>query len=86
MSTTLYWSRLPVEPTENGLNSLKRVLARKIWDSDGSCGEGKEVVDEELIPFLEGIVEGNGGGDMGKDAKELIEAIRQYGKVQLCIY
>jgi len=86
MSTSLYWSRVPVEPKENSLYSLKWTLARKIWDSDGSCGESTEIVGEELIPFLEGIVEGNGSGDMGRDAKKLIEAIRQYGKVQLCIH
>lgn len=85
MSTSLYWSTLPVDPDENSLYSLKHTLAKKIWDSDGSCGQGKEIVSKELIPFLEGIVEGNGSGDMGRDAKKLIKAINQYGKVQLSI-
>lgn len=86
MSTSLYWSRVPVEPKEESLYSLKWTLARKLWDSDGSCGESTIVVGKELIPFLEGIVEGNGSGDMGRDAKRLINAINQYGKVQLCIH
>lgn len=86
MSTSLYWSRVPVEPKEESLYSLKWTLAKKLWDSDGSCGESTIVVGKELIPFLEGIVEGNGSGDMGRDAKKLIDAINQYGKVQLCIH
>jgi len=85
MSTSLYWSRVPVEPKEESLYSLKWTLARKLWDSDGSCVESTIIVGKELIPFLEGIIEGNGSGDMGRDAKKLIEAINQYGKVQLCI-
>ena len=86
MSTSLYWSRVPVEPDEHSLYSLKWTLAKKIWGADGSCGQSTRVVGKELIPFLEGIVEGNGSGDMGRDAKKLIEAVRQYGKVQLCIH
>lgn len=86
MSTSLYWSRVPVELKEESLYSLKRALAKKIWDSDGEMGENIVVVGHELIPFLEGIVEGNGSGDMGRDAKKLIDAINEYGKVQLCIH
>jgi hypothetical protein len=77
---------VPTEKTEVCLHSLKWTLAKKIWGSDGSCGEGIELADASLIPFLEGIIEGNGGGDMGRDAQRLISAIKQYGKVQLCIH
>ncbi len=64
MSTSLYWSRVPVKPSENSLYSLKYVLAKKLWDSDGSGGQGYVIVGKELIPFLEGIESGNGSGDM----------------------
>lgn len=86
MSTSLYWSRVPIEPKEESLYSLKWSLAKKIWDSDGSIGEDTVIVGQEIVPFLEGIAEGNGSGDMGRDAKKLIEAISKYGKVQLSIH
>lgn len=86
MSTSLYWSRVPIEPKENDIGYLKRVLARNIWDTDGSCSESEEIVDEGLIPFLEGVVAGNCDGDMALDAKELIEAIRKYKQVHLCLH
>jgi hypothetical protein len=86
MSTSLYWSRVPVEQTEYDLYSLKWALARKLWDSDGSCGESSIIVDKELIPFLDGIIVGNDNGDMAEDAKQLKNAIEDYGKVQLFIH
>ena len=86
MSTNLYWSRVPLEPKEKSLYDLKYILARRLWDSDGSCGKGYETVGKELIPFLEGLVEGNGSGDMGRDAQKLIDAINKYEEVRLCIH
>jgi len=86
MSTSLYWSIVPVEPTENSLYSLKHVLAKKLWNADGSGGQDYIIVGKELIPFLEGIEFGNGSGDMGRDARKLINAIERHGKVQLCIH
>jgi len=86
MSTSLYWSRVPVEPKENSLYSLKWTLAKKLWDADGSSGQDTIRVGKELIPFLEGIETGNGSGDMGRDARKLINAIESYGEVQLCIH
>ena len=86
MSTDLYWSRLPVIPEEKSIYSLKYTLAKKLWNSDGSSGEDTLVVGGELIPFLEGIACGNGSGDMGRDANKLIDAIKKYGQVQLCIH
>lgn len=77
---------IPVDPKENNLGSLRRTLAEKIWRTDGSSGTDYEIVGKELIPFLEGIVVGNGSGEMGKDAKKLIEAINKYGKVRICIH
>jgi len=87
MSTDLYWSRIPIEPKEEGISSLKHTLAKKVWGAEsGSSGQCKEVVGKELIPFLEGIAEGNGSGDMGRDAKKLINAINQFGKVEISIH
>lgn len=86
MSTSLYWSKVPVEPKENCLYSLKFTLARKLWDADGSCSQAPIRVGKELIPFLEGIEAGNNTGDMGRDARKLINAIESNGEVQLHIH
>lgn len=86
MSTSLYWSVIPPEPKEDNLYSLKWTLAKKLGNSDGSCSEDLGQVGSDLIPFLEGIAEGNGSGDMGRDAQKLIDAIKKHGKVQLTIH
>jgi hypothetical protein len=85
MSKSLYWRMIPKAPAEHNLDSLKYTLAKKIWDSDGSIGEGPEIVGEDLIPYLEGIIVGNGSGEMGRSARKLIDAIKQFGHVELLI-
>lgn len=85
MSKGLYWSVIPPEPKEVGISNLKWTLAKKIWNSDGSCGEGPTIAGDELIPFLEGIIVGNGSGDMARDAQKLINAINKHGKIHLFI-
>lgn len=84
MSTSLYWSPIPKDPKEASLYSLKWVMAKKFGQYDGSVGEDLGRVDADLIPFLEGIAATN--GDMSEDAKELIDAIRKHGEVQLTIH
>ncbi len=86
MSKSLYWSRVPVEIVEIGVDSLRYALVKKLWGSDGSEGEGWVTVDKTIIPFLEGILIGNGSGDMGRDASNLIDAINKYGQIRLCIH
>ena len=84
MSTTLYWTPPPTEPKEYVISSLKRALAAKLGQYDGSVSETLGMVGPELIPFLEGL--SYGSDHMAKDAKELISAIEKYGQVQLIIY
>jgi len=86
MSKSLYWQRIPSETTEYSIDSIRRSLAPRIWDSDGSVGEGYATVGKDLIPYLEGIVEGNGSGDMGRDAQALINAIKKHGQVRIFIH
>ena len=85
MSTNLFWERIPTEPQREGLGSLRRILANRIWGSNGSGNEAPAVVGEELLPFLEGLVIGSGSGDYSRDAQKLISAIREFGKVKLLI-
>jgi len=85
MSTSLYWSPLPEQPKERSIHDLKWTLAKKLGQYDGSCSESLGVVDNDLIPFLEGIAAAGDKG-MRDDATELIDAIKKYGKVELTIY
>lgn len=85
MSTTLTWSPPPKEVTNHSIGYLKREMAKRFGQFDGSIGEYLGLVGEELIPFLDGIIAGNGDNDMAKDAQELIDAINKYGQVELRI-
>lgn len=84
MSTSLYWSLVPKEPDENNLYELKRIMAKKLGEFDGSVGEDLGVVNSNMIPFLEGIVATDSAA--ASDAQELIDAIQKYGQVQLSIH
>ena len=77
MSSTLTWK--PVIEESNDLpDELKRVISRKLWDTDGSCGNGPVMVDKEILPYLEGL------RDAGvKGADDLIAIILQYGQIEL---
>lgn len=77
MSSTLMWRPVSKEAYDLPLE-LKRVVSRKLWDTDGSCGGGEVTANVDFIPYLEGI------RDSGiKGAQELIDAINQHGEVIL---
>lgn len=82
MSSTLYWRPAPkdVPPAESLPFELKKAIARRFWDHDGSL-HGEEIeVDTEGVPYLEGL------SDAGVDgADELLQAIREHGRVLLWI-
>lgn len=79
MSTCLYWRPEP-PPSGTLPDALKYELARRIWDSDGSVGQDAVTLDEESIPYLEGLAECGIDG-----ASELTDAVRQHGRVQVWI-
>lgn len=85
MSTSMYWNPKPVEPKRRNIGSLKWILAKKLFDQDGSMSAGPITVDETLIPFLEGLIAGADNGDISKDASILIDAINKYGAVEIII-
>ena len=78
MSSTLMWR--PVVPIE-GYDlpfQLKVVISRRLWDTDGSCGDGEAVMDRGSIEYLKGLC------DAGiKGADQLIAAIEKYDAVLL---
>lgn len=87
MSNSLYWLPPPDERKEHCIYSLKKALAKRLnAEYDGSISENLGIVGKELIPFLDGIVEGNDNKDMGRDAKSLIAAIEKFGEVELIIH
>ena len=69
----------PIVTDANDLpKELKFVISRRLWDTDGSCGHGEASMNSSDISYLEGL------RDAGiKGAKELIDAIEQYGTVIL---
>lgn len=79
MSVSMYWYKPPSERKELGSSyDLKRPIARRYGQHDGSCHENF-VLDEESIPFLEGLE----ASDRYPDVTELIAHIREYGSVEV---
>jgi hypothetical protein len=80
MSFNLYWR--PVKPTtaKSLPRDLKKPLAKRFFDSDGSLKGGPVTLTDKDSDYLEGLA------DAGVDgAEELIEAIRRHGAVEVYI-
>ena len=85
VSTNLYWRPAPKDqPKPELLSGIKHLLARRLWDHDGSLHGDVIQVGPELLPYLEGIRDG-GSGEIAEDADCLIDAIRRHGIVELWI-
>lgn len=76
MTTTLLWS--PVTDYSGTLSEdLKRILARKYLDHDGSLS-GTAVLDNTELPYLEGLA------DAGiTSAAKLVKLIKKHGAIEL---
>lgn len=78
MSSTLMWRPSSPAHFDSLPDELKRVISRKLWNTDGSCGVGEAFVGSELIPYLEGL------RDSGvKGADRLIKLIEKHGALIL---
>lgn len=81
MSASMYWR--PVRPKPEGTyvdDRLRHVLARRLWNQDGSLSASPDVLDENMIPYLEGV------RDAGVPAaQELIDAIKKHEVVEVWI-
>ena len=86
MTSTLCWRPVPKEPPpENVLpGALKLTIARHLWDHDGSLRGDPVTVDQAFVPYLQGVADA-GGKEVADAAGELIQAIREYGEVELWI-
>lgn len=78
MSSNLMWR--PARPPKSGSlpKDLKFKISKRLWGTDGSCGDGEATVTESDIPYLEGLADAGISG-----AAELIELIRKHGEVVL---
>ena len=73
MSSSLYWERIKENPYDGALDDMLKYILRKKYDEPINT-----IVDESDIPYLEGLQ------DAGiKGAKELISAIKKYGKIHI---
>lgn len=81
MSTSLYYKpHIDPELGEALSFELKKAIAPRYYDHDGSLGGGWYVLDEGEIPFLEGLLAAG-----IEDAKVLIDAIRQYETIEIAL-
>ena len=82
MSTSLWWQPTPKDqpPPQTLEYALKRALAQRLWNHDGSLWGGRTTIGKEYIPYLEGLADGNVAG-----ADELIGLIREHDTVELWI-
>jgi hypothetical protein len=79
VSTTLYWR--PVNPVGGDLPyDLKRILAKKFWNSDGASVEEEVQVGLGDLSYLEGLADAGIPG-----ASVLIDLIKKHIKIVLFI-
>lgn len=78
MSTNLHWAPSSRHCGNTLSKDLKRAISRKLWDTDGSCGNGTAIVDTNDLGYIEAL------RDMGvEDADTLIELIEKHGSIEL---
>lgn len=82
MSTALYWRPAPKdEPPPDSLSDhLKRILARRFWDHDGSLYADTVTMTRDDLAYVEGLKDA-----MVADANVLYEAIKEHGDVEIWI-
>lgn len=78
MSSTLMWEPISPNTSKSLPDELKRVISRRLWDTDGSCGGGQVPMGTNDLPYLGGLRD---AGVIG--ANDLIDAINTHGAVYL---
>ena len=78
MSTNLHWAPKPTSTNTTLSTELKRAISRRLWDTDGSCGDGKATVGHKDLPYIEAL------RDMDiEDADLLIDLIETHDEIEL---
>jgi hypothetical protein len=82
MKTTPHWRPAPKDAPPPGElpEALGKAIERRLWDDYGHLREEVFEVGFEIIPYLEGLEDGNVDG-----AAELLAAIREHDRVWLWI-
>jgi hypothetical protein len=87
MSATTYWKPWSPPPKEDihPLDQLPWKLAPRLWGHDSTLRTDETEVGSEIVPYLEGLMDGGGNDLVCREARELIDAIEKYGKIVLWI-
>lgn len=82
----MYWRPAPKEqpPAEELPYALKKAIAQRLWGHDGSLNGEEVELGPEIVPYLEGLVDG-GNGEVSEGAKDLIAAIAVHRRVLIWI-
>lgn len=85
MSKNIYWREPPPQPDAMGSSAhpLKGILAREIWDHDGSLrGESVTIEsDDRIATYLEGYV----AGQPDEDIEQFLKDLRKHGRLEVWI-
>ena len=84
MSTNLYWRPVPKADPGHHLDQIKYRIAPRLWGHDGSLHGDPVEIGQEMLGYLEGLHDA-GSETVASEAQELIDAIRDYGAVELLI-
>lgn len=82
MSSSMYWRPAPKEvPPPNELSyELKKAVARRWWDHDGSLNGGEIEIGRGHLNYLQVLADGGVEG-----ADDLIKAVEEHGNVLVWI-
>lgn len=84
MSVSLRWRPVRDDDGQELNDTLKRILAGKLWAQDGSTSAAWCVLERNMLDFLDGVA-ASSDSHTASDANRLIRAIEKYGKVEVCI-
>ncbi len=85
MSTNLFWAPVTASADRSLPKALKYIIARRLWDHDGSLSGEPVVINASEVPYLEGIRDATSDTDVNRAARQLIEAIIKHGTIELSI-
>lgn len=86
MSLNLYWRRppTPLEPDGCARHPTKGIVARLLWDSDGSLrGEAVLMKGSPECHYLRGVVDTTTHDDVRNELAALLKIVDEYGAAEV---